>query len=282
MLGQVFAKAQNKITDPAKLFRLIDMVSGTDWVMLGADVKGDIYGGLLSATQRTRNPARDSTAPPRALIRAMVACICPKPGKTITDPACGTGGFFLAARLPDRPVELRTRQRPERIPEARDLSPTRQHARSRQLPDGGHYLQLRVHGIISALGIRHAGLRYNVRQIFASRTPEIVSAGRCGCRPQGVHPVVGKVRRHRPRNASTRRSGAPGRAHLPEPGRLPATRARSRGRDPRGPARGPTTTRHRSALHAGTLAAAGRVGRRDAPGGRPTCRGRTPTAWTSR
>ena len=47
MLGQIFAKAQNKITDPAKLFRLIDMVNGTDWVMLGADVKGDIYKGLL-------------------------------------------------------------------------------------------------------------------------------------------------------------------------------------------------------------------------------------------
>ena len=30
MLGQIFAKAQSKITDPAKLFRLIDMVNGTD------------------------------------------------------------------------------------------------------------------------------------------------------------------------------------------------------------------------------------------------------------
>ena len=35
MLGQIFTKAQNKITDPAKLFRLIDMVDGTDWVVLG-------------------------------------------------------------------------------------------------------------------------------------------------------------------------------------------------------------------------------------------------------
>lgn len=43
MLGQIFTKAQNKITDPAKLFRLIDMVDGTKWVTLGADVKGDIY-----------------------------------------------------------------------------------------------------------------------------------------------------------------------------------------------------------------------------------------------
>jgi type I restriction enzyme M protein len=34
---------------------------------------------------------------PRALIRAMVECVRPEPKKTIADPACGTGGFFLAA-----------------------------------------------------------------------------------------------------------------------------------------------------------------------------------------
>ena len=45
MLGQIFTKSQNKIQDPAKLSRLIDMVDDTDWVMLGADVKGDIPGG---------------------------------------------------------------------------------------------------------------------------------------------------------------------------------------------------------------------------------------------
>jgi type I restriction enzyme M protein len=34
---------------------------------------------------------------PRALIKAMVACVRPQPMKTIADPACGTGGFFLSA-----------------------------------------------------------------------------------------------------------------------------------------------------------------------------------------
>ncbi|MCB1092995.1 MAG: SAM-dependent DNA methyltransferase, partial [Verrucomicrobiae bacterium] len=43
MLGQIFTKAQNKIQDPAKLARLIAMVDETEWVTLGADVKGDIY-----------------------------------------------------------------------------------------------------------------------------------------------------------------------------------------------------------------------------------------------
>ena len=47
MLGQIFTKAQNKIQDPAKLYRLIDMVDDTDWITLGADVKGDIYENLL-------------------------------------------------------------------------------------------------------------------------------------------------------------------------------------------------------------------------------------------
>ncbi|GAW35986.1 putative type I restriction enzymeP M protein [Roseovarius sp. A-2] len=97
MLGQIFTKAQNKITDPAKLFRLIDMVDSTKWVMLGADVKGDIYEGLLERNAEDTKSGAGQYFTPRALIRAMVECIRPEPGKTIADPACGTGGFFLAA-----------------------------------------------------------------------------------------------------------------------------------------------------------------------------------------
>ena len=97
MLGQVFAKAQNKINDPAKLFRLIDMVDGTDWVSLDADVKGDIYEGLLERNAEDTKSGAGQYFTPRALIRAMVACVRPEPNRTIADPACGTGGFFLAA-----------------------------------------------------------------------------------------------------------------------------------------------------------------------------------------
>ena len=97
MLGQVFAKAQNKIDDPAKLFRLIDMVDGENWVTLDADVKGDIYEDLLERNAADTKSGAGQYFTPRALIRAMVACVRPEPGKTIADPACGTGGFFLAA-----------------------------------------------------------------------------------------------------------------------------------------------------------------------------------------
>ena len=97
MLGQIFTKAQNKITDPAKLYRLFDMVDGANWVTLGADVKGDIYEDLLERNAADTKSGAGQYFTPRALIRAMVECVGPEPGKTIADPACGTGGFFLAA-----------------------------------------------------------------------------------------------------------------------------------------------------------------------------------------
>lgn len=97
MLGQIFTKAQNKIQDPAKLYRIVDMVDGVDWVVLGADVKGDVYEGLLEKNAEDTKSGAGQYFTPRSLIRAMVECLRPEPGKTIADPACGTGGFFLAA-----------------------------------------------------------------------------------------------------------------------------------------------------------------------------------------
>ena len=97
MLGQIFTRAQNKIQDPAKLFRLIAMVDDTEWVTMGADVKGDIYEGLLEKNAEDTKSGAGQYFTPRALIRAMVECVRPEPGMLIADPACGTGGFFLAA-----------------------------------------------------------------------------------------------------------------------------------------------------------------------------------------
>ena len=107
VLGQIFTKSQNKIQDPAKLYRLIDMIDEVQWVTMGADVKGDIYEGLLERNAEDTKSGAGQYFTPRALIRAMVECVRPEPGKTIADPACGTGGFFLAClRLPDQPRQL--------------------------------------------------------------------------------------------------------------------------------------------------------------------------------
>ena len=97
MLGQIFTKAQNKIQDPAKLFQLIDMIDDTEWITMGADIKGDIYEGLLEKNAEDTKSGAGQYFTPRALIRAMVECVQTEPGKTIADPTCGTGGFFLFA-----------------------------------------------------------------------------------------------------------------------------------------------------------------------------------------
>ena len=97
MLGQIFTKAQNKIQDPAKLSRLIEMVNDTNWVMMDADTKGTIYEGLLEKNAEDTKSGAGQYFTPRALIKAMVECMQPEPMQTIADPACGTGGFFLTA-----------------------------------------------------------------------------------------------------------------------------------------------------------------------------------------
>ncbi len=97
ILGQIFTKSGNKIQDPAKLYKLVQMIDAENWVMMGADVKGDIYEGLLEKNAEDTKSGAGQYFTPRALIRAMVECVRPEPMKTIADPACGTGGFFLAA-----------------------------------------------------------------------------------------------------------------------------------------------------------------------------------------
>lgn len=97
MIGQIFVKAQNKIQDPAKLSKIIDMIDNEKWVVMEADVKGDIYEGLLEKNAEDTKSGAGQYFTPRALIKAMVECVRPEPHKTIADPACGTGGFFLAA-----------------------------------------------------------------------------------------------------------------------------------------------------------------------------------------
>lgn len=98
MLGVIFRKAQNKIQDPAKLRRLIvDLIDKEQWSSLSADVKGDAYEGLLQKNAEDVKGGAGQYFTPRPLIAAMVEAIAPQPGQAICDPACGTGGFLLAA-----------------------------------------------------------------------------------------------------------------------------------------------------------------------------------------
>jgi type I restriction enzyme M protein len=95
-LGVVFRKAQNKIQDPAKLRRLIaDLIDRQQWMSLDADVKGDLYEGLLEKTASQSAAGQYFTS--RNLVRAIVDVMRPSADESIVDPACGTAGFLLAA-----------------------------------------------------------------------------------------------------------------------------------------------------------------------------------------
>ena len=97
LIPVIFRKAQNKIQDPAKLRRLVELIDGETWIGLDIDVKGEIYEGLLEKNAQDTKSGAGQYFTPRPLIKAIVDVMRPAPGQTICDPACGTGGFLLAA-----------------------------------------------------------------------------------------------------------------------------------------------------------------------------------------
>jgi type I restriction enzyme M protein len=97
MLGVIFRKSQNRIQDPAKLKRLLELINQETWTGLDIDVKGEIYEGLLQKNAEDIKGGAGQYFTPRPLIKAMVEVMRPEPGMTINDPACGTGGFIIAA-----------------------------------------------------------------------------------------------------------------------------------------------------------------------------------------
>ena len=98
LLGLIYKDATNKIKKPADLERLIHDIDMESWASLDLDVKGEIYEGLLEKHSSEAKGGAGQYFTPRALISTMTHVLDPKPGETICDPACGTGGFFLEAR----------------------------------------------------------------------------------------------------------------------------------------------------------------------------------------
>ena len=97
IIGVIFRKSQNKIQDPAKLKRLVDLIDKETWVGMDIDVKGTIYEGLLQKNAEDTKSGAGQYFTPRSLIEPIVGVMRPEPDKLICDPACGTGGFLLVA-----------------------------------------------------------------------------------------------------------------------------------------------------------------------------------------
>lgn len=97
LIGLIFRKAQNKIANPSDLARVIKMIDEANWSGMDIDIKGAIYEGLLEKAASSSDKGAGQYFTPRPLIRAIVEVMAPMPGQFIGDPACGTGGFLLAA-----------------------------------------------------------------------------------------------------------------------------------------------------------------------------------------
>lgn len=98
VLGVIFRKAQNEIKNPSHLKRLIvDFIDKENWSATGADIKGDAYEGLLEKGASDVKSGAGQYFTPRPLIEAIVDCVQPTIDDAVVDPACGTGGFLLAA-----------------------------------------------------------------------------------------------------------------------------------------------------------------------------------------
>lgn len=97
LIGTIFVKAQNKIDKPVYLKKVVTLIDEEHWLVMDGDVKGAIYESILEKNGQDKKSGAGQYFTPRSLISAMVDVTCPKIGETVCDPACGTGGFLLAA-----------------------------------------------------------------------------------------------------------------------------------------------------------------------------------------
>ncbi|MEE1082454.1 MAG: class I SAM-dependent DNA methyltransferase [Paludibacteraceae bacterium] len=97
LIGTIYTKAQNKIDKPVYLKKVITMIDEEQWLCMDVDVKGAIYESILQKNGQDKKSGAGQYFTPRALIQAMVEVVDPKITETVADPACGTGGFLLAA-----------------------------------------------------------------------------------------------------------------------------------------------------------------------------------------
>lgn len=97
LIGTIYTKAQNKIDKPVYLKKVITLINEESWLVMDGDVKGAIYESILEKNGQDKKSGAGQYFTPRSLIQARVDVACPQIGETVCDPACGTGGFLLAA-----------------------------------------------------------------------------------------------------------------------------------------------------------------------------------------
>ncbi|MDQ8199681.1 type I restriction-modification system subunit M N-terminal domain-containing protein [Pelagicoccus enzymogenes] len=102
LVGAIFRKAQNKISNPSDLERVIKMIDDEDWSEMDIDIKGAIYEGLLEKTANfSGKGVRMLRLAKYSLDRGVRLCLKKlsmpaEPLGPLGDLKLNSGGFFCA------------------------------------------------------------------------------------------------------------------------------------------------------------------------------------------
>ncbi len=144
----VFEDAYNYMKSGQLMRQVVNKINQIDFNNLSERQHfGDIYEQILNDLQSAGNSGEYYT--PRAVTSFMVRMIDPKPGETLFDPACGTGGFLTCAirHMRDRYVK-----RPE---DEAALQAGLRAVEKKQLPHMLAVTNMLLHGIEDPSFLRH-------------------------------------------------------------------------------------------------------------------------------
>ena len=144
----VFEDAYNYMKSGQLMRQVVNRIDGIDFNNLSERQHfGDIYEQILNDLQSAGNAGEYYT--PRAVTAFMTRMIDPRPGETLFDPACGTGGFLTCAIRHMRETSVK---RPE---DEAAMQASLRAVEKKQLPHMLAVTNMLLHGIEEPSFLRH-------------------------------------------------------------------------------------------------------------------------------
>ena len=148
VVREVFEDAYNYMKSGQLMRQVVNKINDIDFNNLTERQHfGDIYEQILNDLQSAGNAGEYYT--PRAVTAFMVDRIDPRPGETLFDPACGTGGFLTCAL---RYMRKHYVKRPE---DERNMQAALRAVEKKQLPHMLCVTNMLLHGIDDPGFVRH-------------------------------------------------------------------------------------------------------------------------------
>lgn len=101
ILGSIFSQPMAKIRSSSSLKRLLTLIDQVTWSSYDEDVLGSMFEGLLEKAANESKKGAGQYFTPRPLINTIVQVMKPNPFEsqnfTLSDVACGTGGFIISS-----------------------------------------------------------------------------------------------------------------------------------------------------------------------------------------